>query len=168
MINMETHPDYFQEYMEENVCFGCGKNNPEGLQIKSYWEGDTCICIWNSQQKYNGWTNLLNGGILATLVDCHCMATATSYAYQQENNRAWNSEPVYRYATGTMTIKYLKPTSNNLPIRLEAKIREVKNKKTTVQCTCWSGGIKTAEAEVIAIRVYDSSLPEDGNNPFKS
>jgi acyl-coenzyme A thioesterase PaaI-like protein len=163
MENHELH--CVQEYMGENVCFGCGSHNPDGLQIKSFWENDVCICDWTSEEKYNGWRNLLNGGILATLIDCHTMATATSYAYMSEQ-RKWDTEPTYRYATGTLTVKYLKPTPNNLPIQLRAKVQEVKGKKTTVQCGVWCDGMQTAEAVVIAIRVYDSSQ-DNAHNPFK-
>jgi acyl-coenzyme A thioesterase PaaI-like protein len=158
---------YFQDYMDDNVCFGCGIHNAEGLQIKSFWEGEECICNWNSEEKYNGWQNLLNGGVLATLVDCHCMAAATSYAYKLEHERSWHSEPTYRYATGTMTVKYLRPTPNDKAIQLRAQVIEVKGKKTTVHCTVWVAGVQTAEADVIAIRVFDSSQ-DTGNNPFKS
>jgi len=157
---------YLQDYMGENVCFGCGTHNHDGLQIKSFWKEDVCICDWTSQEKYNGWQNLLNGGILATLIDCHTMATATAHAYKIENDRHWESEPVYRYATGTLTVKYLKPTPNNAPIQLRAAVQEVKGKKTTVHCEVWCDGVQTAEATVIAIRVYDSSQMQE-NNPFK-
>ena len=157
---------YLQDYMGENVCFGCGSHNPEGLQIKSFWEGDVCVCNWNSQEKYNGWRNLLNGGILATLIDCHTMAAATAHAYKVENDRHWSTEPTYRYATGTLTVKYLKPTPNDLPLQLRATVQAVKGKKTTVKCEVWCNDVMTAEAEVIAIRVYDSSQAQE-NNPFQ-
>lgn len=156
---------YFQDFMPENVCFGCGVLNKEGLQIKSYWDNDIAICTWMPQEKYHGWANLLNGGIIATLIDCHCMGTAMAYAYKMEN-RELNSEPIYRYATGTLNIKYLKPTSNNHPVTLKAKVLEFKGKKTILSCDLYSQGVKTVEANVIAIRVYDSSL-ENTNNPFK-
>jgi acyl-coenzyme A thioesterase PaaI-like protein len=155
---------YFQDFMPNNVCFGCGKDNHEGLHIKSYWEGEESICSWNSEEKYHGWANLLNGGILATIIDCHCMGTAIAYACKMEN-RSLDSEPIYRYATGTLTIKYLKPTSNNHPIMLRARVTEVKGKKTVLFCEAFSNNIKTAEAEVIAIRVFDSSQ-DNAKNPF--
>jgi acyl-coenzyme A thioesterase PaaI-like protein len=157
---------YFQDYMDGNICFGCGTHNHEGLQIKSHWEGEEMICVWHSEDRYQGWRNLLNGGVLATLIDCHCMATATSHAYQLENNRAWDTEPIYRYATGTLTVKYLKPTPNDQAITLRARILAVKGRKTTMACAVWVGGEQTAEAEVIAIRVYDSSEAQ-ANNPFE-
>lgn len=157
--------DYFQSHMPENVCFGCGAGNDEGLQVKSFWDGDQSVCLWDSEEKYHGWANLLNGGILATLIDCHCMGTAMADAYRREN-RSLDSEPVYRYATGTITVKYLKPTPNDQTVELRARVTEVKGKKTVMTCNAMVAGELTAEAEVIAIRVFDSSN-HAGDNPFK-
>ncbi len=159
-----SNRDYFQDHMPENVCFGCGKNH-EGLQIKSYWEGEESVCVWQSEEKYHGWSDLMNGGIIATLVDCHCMGTAMANAYRAED-RNLDSEPVYRYATGTLSVKYLKPTPNT-EVELRARVVEVKDRKTVLKCEVFAKKIKTAEAEVVAIRVYDSSKAE-GVNPFKS
>ncbi|MFN8671032.1 MAG: PaaI family thioesterase [Candidatus Sericytochromatia bacterium] len=156
--------EYFQDFMPENVCFGCGKNNHEGLRIQSYWDGDEAVLIWKSEEKYHGWADLLNGGIIATLIDCHCMSTAMAYAYKIEN-RGLDSEPLYRYATGTLNVKYLNPTSNNEPVEIRAKIKEVKGRKTVLTCNLFSNGQKTVEAEVVAIRVLDSSQKSE-NNPF--
>ncbi|MFY0688364.1 MAG: PaaI family thioesterase [Cyclobacteriaceae bacterium] len=158
--------DYFQDHMPENVCFGCGAQHDEGLQIKSFWEGNTAICRWVPAEKYHGWSNLLNGGIMATLIDCHCMGTAMADAYRREN-RSLDSTPIYRYATGTLNVKYIKPTSTRHEVELHAEIVEVKERKTVLKCAFYSQGKLTAEAEVVGLRVYDSSNESD-NNPFKS
>ena len=147
---------YFQDHMPGNVCFGCGRENHQGLKISSYWEGEESVCIWESQEKYQGWRGILNGGILATLIDCHTMCTAMAAAYQAEN-RDLDSEPLYRYATGTISVKFLKPTSNEKPIELRARVKEIKGRKIIMSCVALSEGVITAEAEVIAIRVFDSS-----------
>lgn len=156
---------YFQDHMPENVCFGCG-NNHDGLRIKSYWEEDVSICEWTSKEMYHGWSNLMNGGIMATLIDCHCMGTAMADAYRREG-RLLDTMPEYRYATGTLAVKYLKPTLNT-KVRLEARVVEVKGKKTVLSCDFYDENHeKTAEADVIAIRVFDSNQ-QKGENPFKS
>ena len=154
--------DIFQNHMPGNVCFGCGKDNHEGLQINSFWVGDVAVCEFTPKPHHHGWKNILNGGIMATIIDCHCMGTAAAHAYKIEN-RPLGSEPEYRYATGTMTVKYLKPTSNLHPVELWATITEMKGKKTVMHCELLSQGVKTAEAEVIAIRVYDGSQENMGN-----
>lgn len=160
---MITDRKYFQDHMAGNVCFGCGNDNHEGLQIKSYWEGDTAVCKWNSQEKYNGWKNVLHGGILASLIDCHTMCTAMAFAHKQEE-RELGTEPSYKYATGTLTVKYLKPTPNDKTIELRAQVTDQKGKVSTVECDVFVEGVKTAEATVIAIRVSDSS--KEGNTVF--
>ena len=93
------------------------------------------------------------------------MGTAMAYAYQSEG-RSMDTDPEYRYATGTLTVKYLKPTPNTT-VELRAKIVEVKGRKTVLSCELYSDkGEKTAEADVIAIRVFDSS--EERETVFKS
>lgn len=102
---------------------------------------------------------------MATLIDCHCMGTAMADAYQREG-RALDSFPEYRYATGTLSVKYLKPTPNT-KVQLRAKVLEAKGRKTTLRCDLWDEkGNKTAEADVVAIRVFDSSQNE--KSVFKS
>lgn len=147
-------PDYIQYHMPDNICFGCGTENPAGLQIKSFLDGDFCRAIWHPQPHFRGWPHVLNGGIVATLIDCHSMATALSAAYTAEQ-RLLGSAPVYRFATGTLAIRYLKPTSSDHPVELQAQVVELKGRKVTVRCAVFSNGEKSAEADVIAIRVQE-------------
>jgi len=163
---MVEEKQIFQDYMGHNVCFGCGKHNENGLQIKSYWEGDVAVCRWRPESHHNGWKDVMNGGVMATLIDCHCMCTAMAHAYKVEG-RDLGTAPHYKYATGTMTIKYLKPTSNLDEVVLKASVTEVKGKKTTVRCDFYAQDIKTAEAEVIAIRVFSSKDENHSSAAFK-
>lgn len=144
--------DYIQDHMHGNVCFGCGKDNHEGLQIKSYFEDQLSICEWMPEEKHNGWKGVLCGGIMAVLIDCHCICTAIAHAHKLES-LPLESNKYITYATGTMTIKYLKPAYNDQPVVLKAYIKEVKGRKIVVGCDAFTDGIKTTEAEVIAIRI---------------
>ena len=78
-----------------------------------------------------------------------------AHAYKLEN-RSLNSLPEYRYATGTLNIRYLLPTRNDMPVELRAKVISVDRRKTTLHCELFSDGQVTATAEVIAIRVFNS------------
>ena len=156
-----TDSAVFQDYLPGKVCFGCGADNPQGLQIKSRWEGDLSVCDWSPRAQHEGWAGLTCGGVIATIVDCHCIATAMATAYRNEN-RALDSEPRYLFATGTLNVKYLKPTDNRAPLRLQAQVSQIKmEKKYTVHCDVYSQGEKTAEAEVICLLVYRSDRPEE-------
>lgn len=121
--------DIFQDYMPNNICFGCGNNTKDGLHIKSYWQDEIAECIWTPKTIHQGWRGIMNGGIIATVIDCHAMGTSMAYAYKHEN-RSLGSSPEYKYATGTMKIKYLKPTPNNT-IKLKARILSYSERKFT-------------------------------------
>lgn len=159
-----SETDFIQDHMPENVCFGCGTKNPEGLQIKSAMEGDECVARWNSQEKYHGWEKVINGGILATLIDCHSMATALEAAYRAEG-RSVGSDPVYRYATGTITVRYLKPTPNDKPIELRSRVTSMSGRKSQVHCDVFVEGERTAEADVVGVRVFEGQAQEQ--SPFR-
>lgn len=159
--------EYFQTYLPGSVCFGCGSDNPHGLQIKSFWDGDTAVCEWMPKPYHEGWTGLTCGGIIATVVDCHSIATAMATAYRNEG-RDLGSQPRYLFATGSLAVKYLKPTDNLAPLRVEARVTQVKlEKKYTVGCEVFSNGSKTAEAEVICLLVYRSDRPQDAPPAFR-
>ena len=50
-------------------CFGCAPENPIGLHMDFYEEGDDIISFWIPQQHYQGWVGVLHGGIISTLID---------------------------------------------------------------------------------------------------
>ena len=151
----------FQDYMPGNICFGCGKNTKNGLHIKSYWNGKDAECKWRPKDNHQGWSGIMNGGIIATIIDCHCMGTAMAYACKKEN-RSLGSKPEYRYATGTIKIKYLSPTPNK-PVKLSAQIESYSEKKTCIKGHLLFDNKITVSADIIAFRVYDSSRYEKNN-----
>lgn len=169
---MDTHSqhvdDFFQKYMPGDVCFGCGHSNPDGLQIKSYWDGDDCVCVWQPEKKHQGWPDITCGGIIATLIDCHCMASAMATAIRNEN-RPLGSEPEYRFATGTLLIKYLKPTPMASPLTLRAKVTHIKDERIyTLHCDLFAENQKTVEADVTAFLVYSSHQKNSVDTDFNA
>jgi len=160
--------DFFQKYMPGDVCFGCGHGNAAGLQIKSYWQNDDCVCVWQPEKKHQGWPDITCGGIIATLIDCHCMASAMATAVRNEN-RPLGSEPEYRFATGTLHIKYLKPTPVASPLTLTAKVTHIKNQRIyTLHCDLFAENQKTVEAEVTAFLVYSSDQENSDSTDFNA
>jgi len=159
--------DYFQDYLPGKSCFGCGSDNTQGLKIRSYWDGDIAKCNWQPQQYHEGWANLTCGGVIATIIDCHCIATAMATAIRNEN-RELDSEPKYLFATGSMDIKYLKPSLVNQQMELRAQVTEIKfEKKYSLSCEVFVDNEKTVEASVIALLVFRSDKPEDSPQAFR-
>ncbi len=140
-----------QEKMRPNHCFGCGHDNPHGLQIESYWEGDEVICSWTPKDYMTGPPNYLYGGTSASLIDCHSVNAAVAYANRVLGNEETFSTDLYM-VTGTMTIKYLKPVPLKM-VFLRSKITKVDGRKYTVETVLESDGVVCVTGEVIAIKI---------------
>jgi acyl-coenzyme A thioesterase PaaI-like protein len=137
---------------EGTHCWGCGKNNKEGLQIKSYWEGDETVCTWQPENYHLAFLGVTCGGIIASIIDCHCLNTAISAAYKAQG-RDFGTKPTIGYVTGTLTVKYLKPTPINKPIVLRARIKETTERKIIVTCSVFSKKKECAKGELVAIKL---------------
>ncbi|MDA2920728.1 PaaI family thioesterase [Desulfobacterota bacterium AH_259_B03_O07] len=143
----------FQDYMEMNKCWGCGSTNKNGLQIKSYWSGDESVCTWIPKKEHMaGPTNILNGGIIATIIDCHSVSTAIAAAYREEG-RGTDTKPFIWYVTASIKIDYRRPAQIDKPVNLRAEIKKVEGRKTFVNCSLFSDRKECARAELLAIRV---------------
>lgn len=55
--------------IEGYQCFGCCPDNPMGLQMNFYEEGEEVCCRWTPRGYYQGYKDMLHGGIQATLMD---------------------------------------------------------------------------------------------------
>ena len=143
----------FQDLIPHNDCFGCGPHNEGGLQIKSHWRGDVSVCRFTPGPHHKaGPSHILNGGIIATVIDCHTICTAIADAYRREG-RAIGSDPPIWCATASLKLRYLRPTPIDLPVELIARVREADGKKTFLGCSLSSDGVECATAEVVAVRV---------------
>jgi acyl-coenzyme A thioesterase PaaI-like protein len=147
--------DYFQDLMQDNYCWGCGTLNTSGLHLKSEWSipGEESISTFMpSPEHMAGPMDVVNGGILGALIDCQGIGVAVAREYYAEGREIGQGEKIW-CVTGTLTVKYLKPTPINQPIELTARVVNTNGRRTTIECTVMSGGVKTAEGNVVAFRV---------------
>lgn len=55
--------------LEGYQCFGCSPDNNFGLQMEFTEEDNGVSAIWQPKSHFEGWKNILHGGIQATLMD---------------------------------------------------------------------------------------------------
>jgi uncharacterized protein (TIGR00369 family) len=65
---MKSLNNPYADYKDYN-CFGCSPDNPIGLQLKFYEDGDFIQTTWDPSGNMEGFFNVLHGGIQATLLD---------------------------------------------------------------------------------------------------
>ncbi len=115
-------------YAKRSICYGCGPANPQGLQIQSVVEGDQVIAHWKPKPYHHAFPNVLNGGIIGTLLDCHCNWAAAWYLMQSQHK----DEPPCT-VTAKYTIELLRPTPMDTMLTLKAELQEIKGKRAVIK-----------------------------------
>jgi acyl-coenzyme A thioesterase PaaI-like protein len=133
-------------------CYGCGADNAGGLRLKSFVEGDEVIARWRSQDHHEAYRGYLNGGIAATLIDCH-----SAWAAFAEECREKGFEPemdpdkIPAGWTRAMKIEFLKATPLHAEILLKAKVVKKGRSSRTVACSLYADGEECVRGEVTIV-----------------
>jgi acyl-coenzyme A thioesterase PaaI-like protein len=124
----------------DNYCFVCGKNNPRGFKIQvRYTEAElSAETELSIPREYQGWAEVIHGGILSTLLD-ELMAHA-----------------VWRFAgpglTLSMEVRFHAPLKPDEPIRVRGVMHPA------------SGSRRQTEGEII--RIADGQRIASGKSRF--
>ena len=107
----------FQEYYSEEFshCYGCGRKNEHGHQIKSYWDGEESVAVFQPEPYHIAIPGFVYGGLIASLMDCHGTGTAAAATYR-EQGRAMDTEPPLRFVTASLKVDFLAPTPLGVPL----------------------------------------------------
>ncbi|HSF80775.1 MAG TPA: PaaI family thioesterase [Anaerolineales bacterium] len=147
--------DYYPDYSSH--CYGCGRLNEYGHQIKSYWDGEEAVCHFKPQPYHTAIPGYVYGGLIASLIDCHGTGTAAAAAYRAEG-RPMDSQPPLRFLTGSLHVDYLRPTPIDTVLEVRARVKEIKGRKVVVSEELLANGQVCARGEVIAIQVPEDLL----------
>ncbi len=156
-MNQNAFQDYYPDHMAH--CYGCGRLNEHGHQIKSFWDGEESVCHFQPKPYHIAIPGYVYGGLLASLVDCHGTGTAAAAAYRAEN-RAMDTEPALRFLTASLHVDYLKPTPLGLMLEIRGKVKEVKGRKVVIEEWILANGVVTIQGEVVAVQVPDQMVRE--------
>ena len=140
-------------------CYGCGRLNPHGLQLKTRWDGEETVARFTPRPEHIAIPGFVYGGLIASLIDCHAMGTAAA-AVERAAGREIGDGPAPRFVTASLKVEYLKPTPLGPELEIRARAVEVGERKVLVQATVSVEGSVTATGEVLAVRMPDSMLPQ--------
>ncbi len=147
----------FQDLYPEEFrhCYGCGTLNEHGLQIRSYWDGDETVAVFEPRPYHIGVSGYVYGGMIASLIDCHCIGTAAAAKHRAENPGKV-PETLPRFVTAALHVDYLHPTPLGVPLEIRARAEEIKERKVVVAATLSAEGKICARGQVVAVQ-----MPED-------
>lgn len=153
----------FQDYYPESLshCYGCGRLNEHGLQVKSFWDGEESMAVFIPREYHLAFPGYVYGGLIASLVDCHCIGTAAAAAYRHEG-RKQGTLPAFRYVTASLQVDYLAPTPLGPPIKVRARVEEINGKKTVLSAAVEVDGVTTARGRVVAVQMPEHLKKKTG------
>ncbi len=149
----------FQDTYPEELshCYGCGKNNPHGHQLKSYWEGNETRAVFMPEPFHTAIPGFVYGGLIASLIDCHGTGSASAAAYR-ELGRELGSRPEQRFVTAALNIDYLAPTPMGVELELRGVICEVKERKVVLDITLSAMGKVCAKGHMVAVKMPETMI----------
>ena len=107
-------------------CFGCSPDNPMGVKMEFYEDGDEIVSFWKPKPEYQGWLDTLHGGIQAVLLDEICAWVIV---------RKLQTTGV----TSKMETRYRKSIStNDTLLEIRASIQEQKRNIILVKATIYN------------------------------
>jgi|ERR1700722_15031444 uncharacterized protein (TIGR00369 family) len=103
--------------LQRNYCFGCGKNNPEGMRLKFAYdeERDSFVCRFRLGKRYTGPPGHAHGGIIATILD-EAMGKVNKLRHVVA-------------LTKQITVDYLRPVPLNQSLRVESRELHVRGRR---------------------------------------
>tara|TARA_B100001029_G_C15062657_1_gene459956 strand:- start:5129 stop:5587 length:459 start_codon:yes stop_codon:yes gene_type:complete len=142
--------DLQNKFSPNSICFGCGPANEKGLHIKSIPSGNIVTAQFQPKSYHQAFPNVLNGGIIGTILDCHSNWTA---AWTIMNKRGNKYPPCT--VTAQYNIKLLKPCPTKKPLKLIAESIKSNNKKATISAELLLKGETFAICEGIFVAVEE-------------
>ena len=148
-----------QEYYPDELsyCYGCGRLNTHGHQIKSYWNGDETIAHFTPESYHTAIPGYVYGGLIASLIDCHGTGTAALASYKNEG-REPDTLPPFRFVTASLQVDYLKPTPLGVELELRGRILEIKGRKVISEIKVLADGEITVTGKVVAVQMPESFI----------
>lgn len=153
-MKLKAIQDYYPD--EFANCFGCGRLNPDGLHIKTYWDGEESVCHYTPLPSHSGgFPGNVYGGFIASMMDCHSAATASASQLCAEDFST-GEPPICRFVTASIKVDFLKPTPMGKVLELRGKIREMNGRKVIVGVTLSAEGEIRAKGEAVLVRIPEN------------
>lgn len=135
-------------------CFGCSPKNDIGLHLEFFDNGDELIAFWEPQKRFEGYFNILHGGIQATILD---------------EIAAWvvNTKCKTAGVTSSLKVKYCKPVPLSIgTLTVKGKIASIARRLATIQAHIEDAeGHVLVEAEVVYFLFSEKDAKEKYNYP---
>ena len=149
----------FQDYYPDDLahCYGCGRLNENGHRIKTSWDDGDTVTFFTPEPFHIAIPGYVYGGLIASLIDCHCTGTAAAAAAKNAG-RELDDDPAFRFVTASLHVDYLRPTPLGPTLEIRGSIEEVSGRKVVITATVSAAGEVCARGRVVAVQMPENLL----------
>lgn len=125
--------------------------------MRTLWDGEGTVAHFTPRAEHMAMPGFVYGGLLASLIDCHAIATAAAAA-ERAAGREIGDAPSPRFVTASLRVDFLKPTPLGPELELRASVTQAGERKANVAVTVMVNGAITVRGEVVAVRIPASMV----------
>ena len=133
-----------------NRCYGCGPANEKGLQIRSFADGEELVCDWTPQPHHLAFEGTVNGGVIGSILDCHCNWTAAWHLMHKEQLPELPST-----VTADYHVTLRRPTPIDSTLHIRSRVVDSTADRAVVEATLEANGKVTATCRGTFIAVKE-------------
>ncbi|MEN8238521.1 MAG: PaaI family thioesterase [Actinomycetota bacterium] len=148
-----------QDHYPQDVahCYGCGRLNDAGHQIKTRAVGDTTVTEFTPELYHTAMPGYAYGGLVASIIDCHSTGSAAIFAMRERGIPIEAGEAL-RFVTAHLEVDYLLPTPLEA-FHLVGRVKEIRGRKVVVETDLSVEGEVTAKGSAVLIEIPESFVP---------
>lgn len=122
------------ELADDRMCFACGKDNPDGLQLDFDFDGDEVTTSIAFPKKFQGYKDVVHGGLISTVLD-EAMVTLLN-------------KLGHLAVTAELSVRFVRPITVGETIIVRARLLERRGRTFRVKAGASSpDGTEVARAE---------------------
>ena len=131
-----------ERYAPNGRCFGCGPTNAKGLRIRSFAVDEAVdahvICDFVPELHHEAFENVLSGGIIGTLLDCHMNWTTIHHLIRRAGLD--HAPPC---VTADFKVVFKRPTAMGA-VHVDAHVVSSSEDRATIEAVLTAAGKVTA------------------------
>lgn len=149
-----------QEMYPEDLshCYGCGRLNEHGYQLKTHREGDETVTRFTPEPYHIAIPGYVYGGLIASLMDCHGTGTAAAMKRKEIQDSGGGRTELVRYVTASLQVEYLRPAPLGVELEVRGSVVDSGERKMVITAEVIADGEVCAKGKVVAVRVTEEYL----------
>lgn len=145
------------EYADDySYCYGCGRLNNNGLQLRTGWDGESTVTFYKPKPEQTAVPGFVYGGLIASLVDCHGTGSAALALHRKNGHEPGDGVEPPRFVTASLKVDYLRPTPHDIELKAIGSIEEIHPKKFRIQVEVYADEVCCVKGEVVAVVMPDT------------